>query len=179
MRRRPITVVAAFILVGALVAGVGIYLLEKNKQSLPAPLQMLAGGRLVRVLGQAMYPALRDNDVVTFDTSAYRDHPPQRGDIVLFAPPNESSRLFVMRVIALPNDRLLISKGVVSINDQVLPEPYLAEAWTYSNSWPADGKAVLVLPNQYFVMGDNRNHSSDSRTFGFVNRGVILGKLLR
>jgi len=176
--RRHITIVVAAVVVLVLAAALGIYVAQ-NRQSLPPPLQPLVGGQSVRVLGQAMYPTLRDNQLVSFDTTAYRDRSPQRGDIVLFAPPNESSRLFIKRVIAIPGDRLLITNGAVSINGQVVSEPYLPESWTYANSWPADGQPVLVPASQYFVMGDNRNHSSDSRSFGFVSRDAIMGKLLR
>jgi len=93
--RRPVAIALAAVLVVGLLAGVGVYLLVRNQQLPPAPLQSLVGGRSVRVLGQAMYPTLRDNDLVTFDTRAYRDHAPQRGDIVLFTPPDENSRLFI------------------------------------------------------------------------------------
>jgi signal peptidase I len=58
----------------------------------------------------------------------------------------------------------------------VLNEPYLPERWTYNNNWPASGQDQLIPPNQYFVLGDNRNHSSDSRTFGFITLDSILGK---
>jgi signal peptidase I len=179
MPRRTITIVVGFIVAGGLAAGTATYLLYTNRHSLPPPLQPLVGGRSVRIVGQAMYPTLQDGQLVTFDVGAYRDHPPQRGDIVLFTPPNQSARLFVRRIIAIPDDRLLISNGVVSINGRAVPEPFLPEPWTYANSWPADGQAVLVPPNQYFVLGDNRNHSSDSRSFGFVSRDDILGKLER
>jgi signal peptidase I len=161
------------------VSALGLYVLEQNKKSLPPVAQALLGGRLVHVLGSAMYPTLKDGDIVTFDTRAYLSHAPQRGDIVLFIPPDAASRLGIKRVIAIPGDRLLIVNGVVQINGVVLKEPYLAGAWTYNNSWPASGQATLVPAGQYFMMGDNRNQSSDSRTFGFVGRDEILGKLIR
>jgi signal peptidase I len=78
----------------------------------------------------------------------------------------------------LPGERVHISNSVVYINGQVLHEPYLPERWTYNNNWPASGQDQLIPANQYFVLGDNRNHSSDSRTFGFVSREAIQGKLL-
>ena len=58
----------------------------------------------------------------------------------------------------------------------MLHEPYLPERWTYNNNWPASGQDQLIPPDEYFVMGDNRNHSSDSRTFNFIELSSILGK---
>jgi signal peptidase I len=175
--RRPLIIAGVAVLVlGALAAGG--YLLVQPKASLPPLLQPLVGGRSVRNLGQSMAPALRDGQILTVDTRAYRDHPPQRGDIVLFTTPDDRSRLFIKRIIAIPGDRLLITNGTVSINGQVINESYLPERWVYNNSWPADGHAVVVPASQYFVMGDNRNHSSDSRAYGFVSLASIQGKLL-
>jgi signal peptidase I len=125
-----------------------------------------------------MAPTLRAGQIVSVDTTAYAHHPPQHGDIVLFPSPSDASRVFIKRIIAIPGDRLLITNGTVSINGQVIGEPYLLEPWVSDNSWPADGQAVTVPANQYFVMGDNRNHSSDSRSFGFVSLEAIQGKLL-
>ena len=137
------------------------------------------GGRVVRIVGQAMYPTLQNGQVVTFDTRAYLDQASQRGDIVLFIAPDNPSRVVIKRVIAIPGDRLLISNAIVSVNGQVVSEPYLAAGWTVFTSWPPSGQAATVPANQYFVMGDNRDHSSDSRSFGFISRSAILGKLLR
>jgi signal peptidase I len=130
----------------------------------------------VHVLGSSMSGTLHDNDLLVASKISYKLHPPQRGDIIVFKPPNEDSRDFIKRVIALPGDRIRITNAVVYINGQVLHEPYLPEPWTYNNNWPADGQDKLVPADQYFVMGDNRNHSSDSRSFGFVELDAILGK---
>ncbi len=176
--RRPLLVLIIVIPVLAVVSGAGLFVLLQNKQALPAFIQPLVGGRSTRILGEAMAPTLRSGQVVSVDTQAYVHHPPQRGDIVLFTPPSSSSRLFIKRIIAIPGDRLLITNGVVSINGQTLSEPYLAEPWTVNNSWPSDGHEVILPANQYFVMGDNRNPSSDSRNFGFVNLETIQARVV-
>ena len=177
--RRAVLVPVVIIVVLTALSIVGIVLLEQNKKSLPAPLQTIMGGRVVRIVGQAMYPTLQNGQVVTFDTRAYLDQAPQRGDIVLFIAPDNPSRVVIKRVIAIPGDRLLISNAIVSVNGQVVSEPYLAAGWTVFTSWPPSGQAATVPANQYFVMGDNRDHSSDSRSFGYISRTAILGKLLR
>ena len=130
----------------------------------------------VHVLGSSMYGTLHDNDLLVASKISYKLHPPQRGDIIVFKPPDEASRDFIKRVIALPGERIHITNSVVYINGQALHEPYLPEKWIYNNNWPPDGQDKLVPPNEYFVMGDNRNHSSDSRTFGFIELDSILGK---
>src|SRR5205814_171918 len=130
----------------------------------------------VHVLGSSMYPSLHDNDLLVASKISYKLHAPQRGDIIVFKPPDEASRDFIKRIIALPGERIRISNSVVYINGQVLREPYLPEKWTYNNNWPASGQDQLVPPDEYFVMGDNRNHSSDSRNFNFIERSSILGK---
>ena len=130
----------------------------------------------VHVLGSSMYATLHDNDLLVASKISYKLHPPQRGDIVVFKPPDEASRDFIKRIIALPGERIHITNSVVYINGKVLREPYLPEKWTYNNNWPASGQDQLIPPDQYFVMGDNRNHSSDSRTFGTIELNSILGK---
>src|SRR6266567_2890553 len=90
------------------------------------------------------------------------------GDIVILRPPTNNTTDFIKRVIALPGERLLIRDGVVYINGHRLDEPYLPEAWTLQTNpqpWSL-GDGALIPANQYFVMGDNRNKSQDSRFFG-------------
>jgi signal peptidase I len=175
--RRSLVLIVAVIVVAGLL-GAGVFLILNNARALPAFIQPLVGRRAVHILGDAMAPTLRDGQIVSVDTEAYAGHSPHRGDIVLFVAPGDTSRLFVKRIIAIPGDRLLITNGAVSIDGQVISEPYLLERWVVNNSWPADGRAQSVPANQYFVMGDNRNHSSDSRAFGFVGLEAIEGKVL-
>lgn len=130
----------------------------------------------VHVLGSSMYGTLRDNDLLVASKISYKLHRPERGDIIVFKPPNEDSRDFIKRVIAVPGDRLHIVQGTIYINGEVLKESYLPERWTSNNTYPPDGRDLLIPTSQYFVMGDNRNHSSDSRTFGYVRQEDILGK---
>jgi signal peptidase I len=108
----------------------------------------------------------------------YRLHPPQRGDIVILRPPTNNSTDFIKRIIALPGERLLIRDGVVYINGHKLDEPYLPEEWTQDNSPPpwSNGDGAVIPANEYFVMGDNRNRSQDSRFFGPISRDRIDGK---
>jgi signal peptidase I len=131
----------------------------------------------VHVEGLSMFATLNDNDYLIADKIDYRFHPPQRGDIIILRPPTDNSKDFIKRVIALPGERLLIRDGYVYINGHKLDEPYLPEAWTTFNNWPTNGSDGQVMgPNEYFVMGDNRNRSQDSRIFGPITRDRIDGR---
>src|SRR6476646_1813842 len=129
----------------------------------------------VHVEGLSMFATLDDNDYLIANKIDYRLHAPQRGDIIILRPPTDNSKDFIKRIIALPGERILISHGIVYINGHKLDEPYLPEAWTTLNNWGGpDG--MVVPPNDYFVMGDNRNRSQDSRIFGFIGRDRIDGR---
>jgi signal peptidase I len=132
----------------------------------------------VHVEGLSMFATLDDNDYLIANKIDYRLHPPQRGDIVILRPPTNNSTDFIKRIIALPGERLLIRDGVVYINGHKLDEPYLPEAWTQDNSPPpwSSGDGAVIPANEYFVMGDNRNRSQDSRFFGPISRDRIDGK---
>ncbi len=129
----------------------------------------------VHVEGLSMFGTLDDNDYLIANKIDYRLHPPQRGDIVILRPPTNNSTDFIKRVIALPGEKLIIRSGVVYINGHKLDEPYLPEAWTNDSTYK-DGGEEVIPPNQYFVMGDNRNRSQDSRFFGPIGRDRIDGK---
>jgi signal peptidase I len=131
----------------------------------------------VHVEGLSMYATLDDNDYLIANKIDYRLHPPQRGDIIILRPPTDNSKDFIKRVIALPGEKLLIRDSVVYINGRRLDEPYLPEAWTTLNNWPQTGSDGQVMrANEYFVMGDNRNRSQDSRIFGPIGRDRIDGR---
>src|SRR5437870_7283249 len=131
----------------------------------------------VHVEGLSMFATLDNNDYLIANKIDYRLHAPQRGDIIILRPPTNNSTDFIKRVIALPGEKLLIRSGVVYINGHRLDEPYLPEAWSNDNNYPRNGSDGEVMPSdQYFVMGDNRNRSQDSRFFGPISRDRIDGK---
>lgn len=125
----------------------------------------------VHVIGLSMYPTVDDQDYLIALKVPYRLHAPQRGDIVIMRDPYDRSRDFIKRVVGVPGDRFVVRDGKVFINERELAEPYVVRPW--NDSWPPSGQEQTLGPDQYFVMGDNRNHSSDSRIFGPVNRDQI------
>ena len=136
-----------------------------------------------QVNGNSMYPSFEDKEYLMTDKISYRMGEPVRGDVVVFhAPagahcPTGTGCDFIKRVIGLPGDIVEVTNGKYYINNKELPEAYLPEEFvTYSGSFTGGGP-VVVPPNEYFVSGDNRSHSSDSRAFGFVPKGNIVGKV--
>src|ERR1700716_3293864 len=131
----------------------------------------------VHVEGLSMFATLDNNDYLIANKIDYRLHAPQRGDIIILRPPSDNSKDFIKRIIALPGERILISHGIVYINGHKLDEPYLPEQWVTLDNWsPGGPDGTIVPPNNYFVMGDNRNRSQDSRIFGFIGRDRIDGR---
>lgn len=105
----------------------------------------------------------------------YPFHPPQRGDIVVLHPPVDNGRPYIKRVIGLPGDRLSIHDGAVYVNGERLNEPYLhgiATAWSGS----IGQEEITIADDEVFVLGDNRNNSTDSRVFGPIKIDEIIGK---
>ena len=137
----------------------------------------------VHVLGLSMYPTLGDQDYLVATKIDYRLHDPARGDIIIMRDPYDNSKDFIKRVIGLPGDTILIRDARIEINGRTLEEPYLRtdEPWTTNANWPVPGgfssgppgQPYTIPKGEYFVMGDNRNASSDSRIFGPVQRSRI------
>jgi len=124
-----------------------------------------------RIEGYSMEPNLHQGQYLIVNKAVYRWlHPPERGDIIVFEYPRAPDRDFIKRVIGLPGEKVEIRNGVVYINDQPLPEPYL------KNKGHGNYPPTILGPDQYFVLGDNRDNSSDSRMWGPLPRDRIIGK---
>jgi signal peptidase I len=126
----------------------------------------------VRVEGTSMLPRLEDRDRLFINKFVYRISAIERGDVVVFHYPRDPEKSYIKRVIAVPGDRLSIDRGVVWLNGVRQIENYVPEEYRDNRSY-----AELVVPEGcYFMMGDHRSISSDSREFGPVERELIYGK---
>jgi signal peptidase I len=123
------------------------------------------------VHGSCMEPNLYTGERLLGNKLRYRLHPPQRGDVVVFRYPDNPRKIYVKRVVALPGEMIAIRDGTVYLNGKPLHESYVVN--------PAHGSypPTRVPQGQYFMLGDNRDHSSDSRTWGFVPARHLEGKV--
>lgn len=163
-------------------ASAGLFLLELIKVAVLAGVTIA----LVRyflfkpfyVKGASMEPNFFDKEYLIIDELSYRLRAPQRGEVIVFKYPENPKEYFLKRIIGLPGERIKVAEGQVTVYNQehpegvVLNEPYL----------PADlltvGERITVLTeNQYFVLGDNRLNSYDSRRFGAVDKSLVVGRV--
>jgi len=126
----------------------------------------------VRVEGTSMLPVLEDQDRLFINKFAYRFTDIHRSDVVVFLFPHDHTKSYIKRVIALPGDDLRIDHGMVWVNGVAIKEPYVPAKYQDERSQPE----MIIPPGEYFVMGDHRVISSDSRDFGPVPRKLIYGK---
>ncbi|TCK73752.1 signal peptidase I [Acidipila rosea] len=126
----------------------------------------------VKVEGTSMQPELRDQDRLFINKFAYHFEKISRGDVVVFFYPRDPRKSYIKRVVGLPGDDLRIDNGHVYVNGARIPEPYVPERYQDTRSMAE----TVIPPHEYFVMGDHRSISSDSRDFGPVERSLIYGR---
>ena len=130
----------------------------------------------VKVEGTSMLPRLHDGERIFVNKLIYYGLPKlERGDIIVFWYPNDPSKSYIKRIIGLPNEIVEVREGRILINGAELQEPYLDPQLNLARS---NQPAVAIKEHYYFVMGDNRDHSSDSRIWGLVPEKYIYGKAL-
>ncbi len=126
----------------------------------------------VKVEGTSMMPTLEDQERVFINKFVYRVEPIERGDVVVFRYPRDTSKSYIKRVIAVAGDSVKIEDGIVYVNGRQIAEGYVPQMYEDVRSYPE----TVVPPHSYFVMGDHRNLSNDSRDFGPVDESYIYGK---
>jgi signal peptidase I len=131
------------------------------------------GFQVARVEGMSMAPTLEDQDRLIVNKLAYRIGEPRRGDIVMLYYPLDPNKSFVKRVIAEEGDSVRVVDGRVYVNDIPLHDDYVPPEYRSHDDWGPQ----VVPEGYYFVMGDHRNNSSDSRHWGFVPKKYIIGKV--
>jgi signal peptidase I len=125
-----------------------------------------------KVQGSSMAPLLRDGERILVNKFVYHFSPIERGDVVVFWYPEDPEVSFIKRVVALPGDRVEIRRGKVYVNRKLLTEPYVLPDRADRRSH----SAMDVRPGHYFVLGDNRQGSNDSRSWGLVPHRYIYGR---
>jgi signal peptidase I len=132
----------------------------------------------VKVEGTSMMPTLVNDERIFINKFTYKFGlgEIERGDTVVFWYPGDTTKSYIKRVIGLPGDRIRIDGGQVYVNGQALMEDYVPEEYRDRVSWPRPVEDRMIPQGEYFVLGDHRSSSSDSRTWGYVPRAAIYGK---
>jgi len=128
------------------------------------------------VEGESMEPTFKTKDYLITEKVSYRFRPPQRGEVVIFNPPDRSTENYIKRIIGLPGDQIEIKEGNIYVNKEKLIEPYLNSIDKKLVS-QKEGYTTVLKDNEYFVMGDNRSHSRDSREIGSIPKQNVVSKV--
>jgi len=153
-------------------AGIGIWLRDLIISLAISAFIIIFLYQPVKVEGTSMMPSLEDQERIFVNKFVYRLEPIGRGDIVVFRYPRDPSKSYIKRVIGMEGDRIRIDGGQVYVNGDALDEQYVPAEYSDARSYPE----LVVPPHSYFVLGDHRSMSNDSRDFGSVNQSFIYGK---
>lgn len=131
------------------------------------------------ISGRSMEPNFYNGEYILTNKIEYKFTDPQRGDVVIFKSPRNPDIDFIKRIIALPGESVSISDGSIYVNGRQLIEPYLSpDIFVFGGSYLPEGSERMIPQGTYFVVGDNRPHSSDSREFGPIAKEEFIGKAL-
>ena len=130
-----------------------------------------------KIKGASMEPNFHDGEYLLTDKLTYRFRLPKRGEVIVFEAPGTNGEEFIKRIIGLPGERISIEDGYYNINGNKLDVSYIPDTIkTYPNIFLKTGQEVVIPQSSYFVSGDNRQASSDSRVWGFITKDKITGK---
>ena len=130
-----------------------------------------------KIKGDSMQPNYPNGEYLLTDKVTYRFEEPRRGDVIVFKAPTDESEEYIKRIIGLPGETVTLQAGKININGQALDEAYLPTGLeTFGGPFLKEGEEIKVPDNEYFVLGDNRPFSSDSRVWGMVDKSKITGR---
>lgn len=164
-------------LIGAPLLAGGLYLFNPHNANSQDPRLRILGVAPVRIGGNDMLPTLREGHVVFVHAVASGQPDLARGDIVTFRPAHAPEHMWVKRMIALPGDTLSIDAGQLTINGQPVEEPYL-RAENAQQDFSRTVAAITIPAGHYYLMGDNRDNSEDSRFNGPVPAQALVGRVM-
>ncbi len=130
------------------------------------------------VEGSSMEPNFHNGEYLLVDKVSYRIGEPKRGDVIVLHPPSAPQLNYIKRIIALPGEQIDIRNGQIFVNQAQIDEPYIPNEQTLVRNQQAANLSQKLGSNEYFVLGDNRDHSSDSREWGMVPRENIIGRAM-
>jgi len=129
------------------------------------------------VSGSSMYPTFQDGNYLIVDQISYRFEEPNRGDIIIFRFPKDKKKFFIKRIIGLPNESIKVNGSKVTIINDSHPDGFDLDE-PYVKNLAFNNMVAILGSNEFFVMGDNRSASSDSRSWGNVKENLIIGRAL-
>lgn len=130
-----------------------------------------------QVKGRSMFPNFEDGEYILTNKYEYRFSDPKRGDVIVFKSPQNPDIDYIKRIIGLPGEHIKLVNNHYFINGIEVLEPYIkSQVYTYNGSFLKEGTEVIIPANHYFVSGDNRPASSDSREWGPIDRSAIIGR---
>ena len=130
-----------------------------------------------QVKGRSMFPNFEDGEYILTNKYEYRFSDPHRGDVIVFKSPQNPDIDYIKRIIGMPGEHIKLVNNRYFINSNEVLEPYIkSQVYTYNGSFLKEGVEIIIPANHYFVSGDNRPQSSDSREWGTIDRSSIIGR---